>query len=405
MPDQDQVSPADKQHPAQDILGPGALFRYIRTAPRVANRPRSVHIRKSAGTAIGCRHSDGAPPFSRHRHSDGALSALMLIAILLLVGCVRFTYDEPPIPSAYTMSTPTSPPTVASTGIPTEPQEEVLPSTPTAQGPAVLRVHPPVVQLDVDETHLVEVWIDNVERLQSIELQITFNPRYMRVEDANPDVAGVQIGAGVIPLPAQVVQNEADNDAGLIIYHAAQKSGSPASGSGMVASFTARALAEGGSPLSFSVANLQDSEAQLLPTPQQVDGLVVIGTGDVGDIAPEPTAPVLPPTQESPATTTETHHTVQPGENLFRIALQYGTTVDAIVAANGLPDPQSIRTGQVLIIPASLPTDADIYLVQPGDTLYSIARRFNTTVEALAALNGLDPPYTIEVGQSLVVNR
>lgn len=43
------------------------------------------------------------------------------------------------------------------------------------------------------------------------------------------------------------------------------------------------------------------------------------------------------------------------------------------------------------------------YVVQPGDTLFSIAQRFNTTVETLAALNGIAPPYTIEVGQALIV--
>ena len=44
-------------------------------------------------------------------------------------------------------------------------------------------------------------------------------------------------------------------------------------------------------------------------------------------------------------------HTVQPGENLFRIALQYGTTVEALASANNISDPTHIYVGQVLTIP------------------------------------------------------
>jgi len=414
MPNQDPVSHG------RDDLRVGTLFRAIRTALHVASR-----------WTLGCLNAlCPVAPARTGGRGAGATGwgprALMLISILLTASCARFTYDELPVSSPGGTPFPTpadvdgaSSSTVTETPVPAEPQGEAAQVAPTVQGPTVLRIHPSVVDIDVDETYLVQVWIDDVQRLHSIELQITFDPRYVRVEDADPDLAGVQIGAGVIPLPAQIVQNEADNDAGRIVYHAAQSPGDPASGSGMVASFTARGLADGGSPLSFDIANLQASEAEPLPTPQQIDGMVVIGTGDAadvdrasadddrasGDVLPEPTAAAIPPTQESPATTTETQHIVQPGENLFRIALRYGTTVDAIAAANDLPSSNSIQTGQVLIIPASPPIDADTYLVQPDDTLYSIARRFNTTVEELAALNGLAPPYTIEVGQALVVRR
>ena len=49
------------------------------------------------------------------------------------------------------------------------------------------------------------------------------------------------------------------------------------------------------------------------------------------------------------------------------------------------------------------PPQGTVYIVRWGDTLYSIARRFGTTVGALAALNGIAPPYTIKVGQVLIV--
>jgi LysM repeat protein len=319
---------------------------------------------------------------------------------LLAAGCVRFTHHETPTSAPDVASSPVLTLTAGGATPPSEPEGETPMPTPTVSGPAVLRMQPAVADLAVGEKRAVQVWLDNVERLHSIELRIGFEPRYVRIEDADPDTAGVQVSAGVIPMPVQVIQNEADNDVGWIIYQVAGAPGNPARGSGMVAAFTARALAEGGTPLKFSVANLRDPEGLLLAAPQQVDGLVVISAG--GPVS-EPTAVPSAPATATPAPSADVHHTVQPGENLFRIALRYGTTVDAIVAANNLPDSGAVRAGQVLLIPIGSPATTATYVVQAGDTLYSIARRFDTTVETLAALNGLIPPYTIEVGQVLIV--
>jgi len=361
----------------QSMTGRKGCATIVQLGTHVADRACSIRFKGSATAII-----------------------LMLGLTLLVAGCARFTYDETATPSAYVASPPTSTPTITAPPLQAEPQDEAPLPAPAIQGPAALRIDPPVVNLAVGETHLVQVWLDNVERLNSIELHISFEPGCVRIEDADPDAAGVQIGAGVIPVPTQVMRNEADNDAGLITYHVAQASGSPVSGSGMVASFITQALAEGGSPLRFNVVNLRDPEGQLLPAPEQIDGLVIIGAG--GNV-PEPTAVAPSPVPDSPASTAGIYHTVRPGENLFRIALRYGTTVDAIVAANNLPNPNAVQTGQKLLIPASLPTGTATYVVQPGDTLYSIARRFGTTVGALAALNGIAPPYTIKVGQVLIV--
>ncbi len=98
-------------------------------------------------------------------------------------------------------------------------------------------------------------------------------------------------------------------------------------------------------------------------------------------------------------------HVVQPGETLYRIALRYGVTVEQLAAANGITNPSRIYVGQVLIIPGGGGTDAGTttYTVVAGDTLYSIARRFDTTVDRLIALNGLTNPNVLYVGQVLVV--
>lgn len=111
----------------------------------------------------------------------------------------------------------------------------------------------------------------------------------------------------------------------------------------------------------------------------------------------------------------DTSYTVQPGDTLYAIAGRFGTTVEAIVAANGISNPNIIHVGQVLTIPGEggpAPTPpppggggggTGTYTVQPGDTLSSIARRFGTTWPELAALNNISNPNVIHVGQVLQV--
>lgn len=100
-------------------------------------------------------------------------------------------------------------------------------------------------------------------------------------------------------------------------------------------------------------------------------------------------------------------HVVRRGENLYRIALQYGTTVQAIAARNGISNPNRIYVGQRLVIPTYYSGGGHRggggwwYVVRPGDTLYSIARRFGTTVWVLRQANNLANPNRIYAGQRL----
>jgi LysM repeat protein len=117
----------------------------------------------------------------------------------------------------------------------------------------------------------------------------------------------------------------------------------------------------------------------------------------------------VPPEGPPPSPGGQVIHIVQPGENLFRIALRYGTTVDAIAQANYIVNPWFIYVGQRLVIPGTSGgtpppgSTGQTYVVQPGDTLYSIAVRYDTTVQALMVANKLSSPNLIYVGQVLNV--
>jgi LysM repeat protein len=113
-----------------------------------------------------------------------------------------------------------------------------------------------------------------------------------------------------------------------------------------------------------------------------------------------------PPAQAAPLQQTGTIHVVQRGQTLFSIARRYGTSVDALVAANALADPTHIYAGQRLVIPlADAPATSTAlgvtHAVQPGENLFRIALRYGTTVEALTQLNGIYNPGHVVAGQTL----
>ncbi|MEA3340043.1 MAG: LysM peptidoglycan-binding domain-containing protein [Chloroflexota bacterium] len=103
-------------------------------------------------------------------------------------------------------------------------------------------------------------------------------------------------------------------------------------------------------------------------------------------------------------------HVVGWGETLFSIARRHGVSVDAICAANGITDPTRIYAGQRLTIPSS-PGGAPAahagvggaHVVQAGENLFRIALRYGTTVQALAKLNGIYNPGHVVAGQRLVI--
>lgn len=119
----------------------------------------------------------------------------------------------------------------------------------------------------------------------------------------------------------------------------------------------------------------------------------------------------IPGTRQEPSTQSGViYYTVQEGDTLTSIAQKYDTTVHEITVTNSIVNPNLIYVGEVLKI---YPGNRSIikrkkvftttYIVQSGDTLTSIAMKFDTTVQAIAELNDLQNPNLIYVGEILKI--
>lgn len=150
----------------------------------------------------------------------------------------------------------------------------------------------------------------------------------------------------------------------------------------------------------------------------------------------EPTIEAVAPTAEAPAA--DTIHTVQAGDTLFKIALQYDVTLDEITAVNDIPDINRLEIGQQIVIPApgsvntedgsaepaapeadtltettpeplEAPTQpapaqvGGVHVVAPGENLFRIGLQYGCTVNQMAVANGISNPTRIYVGQELTV--
>ncbi len=119
----------------------------------------------------------------------------------------------------------------------------------------------------------------------------------------------------------------------------------------------------------------------------------------IGQVLKLPTTEII----ELPMTTTT--YTVKKGDTLYAIAKKYDTTVDIIKQLNNLTS-NNLSINQTLKIPITsqieIPSTTTNYTVKPGDTIYSIARKYNTTVNNLKALNNLTSNL-ISVGQNLLI--
>ena len=103
---------------------------------------------------------------------------------------------------------------------------------------------------------------------------------------------------------------------------------------------------------------------------------------------------------QSPATNT---YTVRSGDTLSSIAAKFGTSYQTLASLNGISNPNLIYVGQVLRVNGSANASSVYYTVRAGDNLSSIASRYGTSYQSIAALNGLANPNLIYAGQTLKI--
>ena len=127
---------------------------------------------------------------------------------------------------------------------------------------------------------------------------------------------------------------------------------------------------------------------------------------------PQPTATPTTPSAAVAAAATqppagERTYVVKPGDRLFSIGRQFGVNPFSIAQANNILPPYIIYPGQTLKIPGGgatvtpPPGGGRIHVVAPGENLFRIALRYGTTVQALAAANNIANVNLIFVGQQL----
>ena len=116
--------------------------------------------------------------------------------------------------------------------------------------------------------------------------------------------------------------------------------------------------------------------------------------------------PIAPPGPICPVGTFE--YTIRQGDTLFNLARTYNTTVEAIIAVNPGIDPNNLQIGQRICIPIappgpSCPVGTFAYTIRQGDTLFNLARTYNTTVEAILAINPGINPNNLQIGQVICI--
>jgi LysM repeat protein len=160
-------------------------------------------------------------------------------------------------------------------------------------------------------------------------------------------------------------------------------------------------------PLALTATHIvnQATQAAAIPLTQTAQAAL----GATTTFTPSPT--VLGAT---PVPTGTCVHTVVAGQNLFRISLQYNTTVDALAAANNIVNPSLILVGQQISIPGcgtsttpsdggTSPSSGTVHVVVQGETLFEISLQYGVTVNDLAARNNISNINLILIGQEIVI--
>lgn len=151
----------------------------------------------------------------------------------------------------------------------------------------------------------------------------------------------------------------------------------------------------------------------------RVDDILAVNELDArGFIVPGQVLTIPARTQPTPVPLpAETEvYVIRPGDTLSGLAQRYGTSVAVLARLNGIVNTNSLSVGQVIRVPrdgsplvtatpppTATPAFRTTYVVQPGDTLFAIALRFNVTVQQLAEVNNIRNINRINRGQVLII--
>lgn len=117
--------------------------------------------------------------------------------------------------------------------------------------------------------------------------------------------------------------------------------------------------------------------------------LALAGCERLGDLAPFTSV-------STPAESGAGSVTVGKGDSAYLISRRYNVPLRDLIEVNGLKPPYTLEVGQRLTLPTTRQ-----YIVQKGDSLYTVSRMFNVDSSELSQLNNLTPPYKLTVGQPL----
>lgn len=112
--------------------------------------------------------------------------------------------------------------------------------------------------------------------------------------------------------------------------------------------------------------------------------------------ASRPNAPVQQAAKPQGVASNSGAYVVQPGENVFSIARKHNIPIRTLLEVNRLGPPYKLAPGQRLILPTP-----SRHIVTRGETVYAISRRYRIDIHSLVQLNKIQPPFRISVGQVL----
>ena len=298
---------------------------------------------------------------------------------------------------------------------------------PAQTGPqATVRLQPASDQIELGTTTAIEIRLDNVTNLIAVDIELRFDPAILQVLDTDPNKPGVQIQPGDFLQANFVVTNDADNTTGVVRYVITQVGEAPANGNGLLASVPFLGIGPGSSNLNFSIVKLANADAQPIETVSQPGQVNVTQAGggeptETVTVIPITPLPTDTPAQPTPtftplplATPTQppilpTDTPVPPQPTLTPVPIT-ATPVPPDIVCTPVPKGPTPDPNLCPPPPAPPPTTAPVagtlgfcYQVQFGETIYSLAEKFGTSVQALNVVNDLYPPNMVYANMAIFI--